>query len=129
MVDIFQFTNIYRATPNLKLSHGKKLAENFKNFCEINYKLYNNESKLKDIADTYIDSNKDRIDIDDRNLFSLYCLLTTSQAVTDFISKIKAFDLNIPLFIAYGVYKRLIRRVHLYGYLKKKEKGDQGLNE
>lgn len=137
MVDIFQFTNIYRATPFLKTTinnnnnnSNKSLSEEFKNFCEMNYKLYNNQSKFDDISDTYTDTNKDKIDIDGRTLFSLYCLLTTSQTVVDFISKIKCYDISIPLFISYGIYLKIIRRVHLYGYLKKKEKDyHQGSNE
>ena len=56
--------------------------------------------------------------IDDHMFFSYYVLLSNSKNVKHFIDKVKNFDLNIQLFIAFGIYLGIIRRIHLYYVIK-----------
>jgi hypothetical protein len=126
-VDIFQFTNIYRATKNLKDFYKEEFVEEFFNFCEINLNQFSNKHKYKPIIDVYNEEEEicDFNKINSSVLFSLYCELTNSQNVSDFLLKVKSFGINIPLFIAFGIYKKIIRKVHIYAYIRNKEK-DQG---
>jgi hypothetical protein len=140
MVDIFQFTNIYKATALLKTYYRKNFCDEFINFCKINLNLFNNRMRYKTLLESYMDdvdingfdseyflSNE----LNDQFLFSLFCELTNSADVTEFLSKVRADGVIIPLFIGYGVYKKIIRRVHIYGYIKKENKDnkDEGSSE
>ena len=122
LVDIFQFTNIYKATNLLKSFynyHG--LLNEFNEFCEINFSMFNNKYKFKMLQDVYVDENETG-KLNNSVLFSLYCELTNSQNVSDFLEKIKHYGINIALFVAFGIYKKIIRRIHIYAYLRNKEK-------
>jgi hypothetical protein len=121
-VDIFQFSNKYRACSTLKQLYYEDFINEFNSFCELNLSLFNNRAKFKPILDVYQEHIKEESKLNSSILFSLYCELTNSQDVSDFILKVKDFGINIPLFIAFGVYKKLIRRVHIYVYVKNKEK-------
>jgi hypothetical protein len=130
MVDIFQFSNIYRATSNLKNFYQQTLLKEFQNFADINLNLFNNKYKHKNILKVYIeekDSDNDTSSEDELNdgiLFSLFCELSNSVDVSKFIYKVKNYKINILLFVAFGVYKKILRRVHLYAYCKNKENKD-----
>jgi hypothetical protein len=121
-VDIFQFSNKYRACSFLKQLYYEDFINEFCSFCELNLSLFNNRAKYKPILDVCQEHTKEESKLNSSILFSLYCELTNSQDVSDFILKVKDFGINIPLFIAFGVYKKLIRRVHIYVYVKNKEK-------
>jgi hypothetical protein len=125
-VDIFQFTNIYRATKSLKSVAQEDFINEFFNFCHINLNHMVNRSKYKPIIEVYNDDLSDNTHkLNSSILFSMYCELTNSQNVSDFLLKVKHFGINIPLFIAFGIYKKIIRKVHIYAYIRNKEK-DQG---
>lgn len=133
LVDIFQFANIYRATSTLKnfYSCPKNFSFDFKKFCDINLNLFDNRLKHLNEMEVYLQSeNNNLIDeeqslkynnLTDNVLFSLYCELTNSSDVSEFLYKIKEYKINISLFIAFGIYKKIIRRVHIYGYCKNKD--------
>ncbi len=59
--------------------------------------------------------------LSDMMLFALYCELTNSVDVSEFTLKIKNYGINIPLFVAFGVYKKILRRVHIYAFCKGKD--------
>lgn len=131
LVDIFQFSNIYRATCALKSYYREDIIEDFLNFCNINLSQFNNHNKYKSILDVYMDREEsDQIgELNNTVLFSLFCELTNSQNVSEFLNKVKYCNVNIVLFIAYGVYKKIIRRVHIYGYVKNRDIKDQESTE
>jgi hypothetical protein len=125
-VDIFQFTNIYRSTKNLKSIYQDDFVNEFINFCDINLNQFNNRAKYKPILEVYNEDNiTDDTKLNSSVLFSMYCELTNSQNISDFLLKVKHFGINIAMFIAFGVYKKIIRKVHIYAYIRSKEK-DQG---
>lgn len=126
LIDIFQYVNIYKATSNLKNFYNKSFLNEFQNFCNINLNLFNNRHKHKQILKVYLEEKGDDncADLNDMMLFSLYCELTNSTDVSEFLFKVKNCGINIPLFIAFGVYKKIIRRVHIYGYCKNRDNKD-----
>jgi len=133
LVDIFQFSNIYRANINMKIFTNVALKEEFRSFCSLNldfsnnfkahkaiFEIYNylpNELNFDDekCLDLFLDS------IDDAKFFSYYCELSISQDVNSFLKKVKNFGILISLFIAFGIYKKIIRRVNVYVLEKNKE--------
>jgi hypothetical protein len=60
-------------------------------------------------------------ELNDSILFSLYCELTNCTDVSEFVFKIKNYGINISLFVAFGIYKKILRRVHMYAYCKNRE--------
>lgn len=102
-VDLFQHSNIYKPTINLKNIKIEGLFNKFKNFYILN-----------NINDDITNKN-----IDDHKLFSYYVLLSNSKNVKNFEDKAKDFEINLQLFIAFGVYLGIIRRIHLYFFIKK----------
>ena len=104
-IDIYHITNIYKPTIELKNIEIKGLFERFKRFCEMNKDEYQNE-KYKDEKNLYY--------MDDNKLFSLYVLLSNSKDVKSFINKLKNKEFNMNLFVGFGVYLGIIRRIHLY---------------
>ena len=116
-VDIFSYSNIYKPTMELKELKIEGLFNRFKNFCILNQNdnklgIYFNEDKniSKDNICKYMDDNK---------FFSYYILLANSKDVKNFEEKVNDFDFNLPLFIAFGVYLGIIRRIHLFFVIKK----------
>jgi hypothetical protein len=122
LVDIFQFTNIYKATSYLKNYFKLNLLNEFNEFCDINLSMFKNRYKYKQIQDVYVEEFEGNSKLSDSVLFSLYCKLTNSQDVSDFLNKVKHYGINISLFVAFGLYKKIIRRIHIYAYLRNKEK-------
>lgn len=140
MVDIFQFTNIYKATSLLKTYYSKTFCHEFMNFCKINVNLFNNRIRYKPLLETYMNQEEMNLldselfisnELNDQFLFSLYCELTNSANVTEFLSKVRTDGVIIYLFIAFGIIKKIIRRVHIYAYIKKENKDnkDEGSSE
>lgn len=159
LVDVFQFSNIYRANINMKsfsacssnantnLNYNtnnnynnnammnktfKSLKEEFKNFCYLNLYFGKNFQAHKAIFDVYnplvgvcpedekcVEFYLDAVD--DAKFFSFYCELSAAADVYLFIKKAKNFGIFISLFIAFGVYKRIIRRVKVYVLERNKE--------
>lgn len=56
--------------------------------------------------------------IDSESLFTLYCELGKSENVKMFLDNFYVFRIDLHLLVAFGIYKRIIERVHLYGVLK-----------
>lgn len=131
LVDIFQFSNIYRATSNLKKFYQVNLLEEFQNFCKINLSLYNNFSKHKLLKNIYLEEEdiQKENELNESILFSLYCELTNCQDISEFLNKVNNHSVDIALFVAFGLCKKMIRRVHIYGYNKNKDTKDQGSTE
>lgn len=126
-VDIFQYMNIYKATSNLRQLYNQPIYEEFKNFCCINLNLFDNKLKHRNVLKVYSEEfSENKIlecdnSLDDNTLYSLYCELTNSNDVSHFIFKIKNFKINILLFVAFGIWKKIIRRIHIYGICKNKD--------
>jgi hypothetical protein len=104
-VDIFHLSNIYKPTTALKNVKIEGIFEKFQKFCEMNKDEYQFEKYNDDNNANYMDDNK---------LFSLYVLLANSKNVKNFLDKLKNKDFNINLFIGFGVYLGIVRRIHLY---------------
>ena len=114
-VDMFNYTNIYKPTTALKDIKIEGLFNRFKEF----YSLNKTKNKLKEylseeIIDKNINDNKSNKSMDDHTLFSFYVLLSNSTNVKNFEDKVINFDLDLQLFIAFGVHLGIIRRIHLY---------------
>ena len=107
-IDIFHESNIYKPTNELKKLKVEGLLEKFKKFCIIN----------KD--ETLIEKNNNEEDdgeyMNDNKLFSYYVLLANSRDVNSFRNKLKNIEFNMNLFVGFGVYLGIIRRIHLYFY-------------
>jgi hypothetical protein len=54
--------------------------------------------------------------MNDKKLFSYYVLLANSKDVKSFREKLKSIEFNLNLFVGFGVYLGIIRRIHLYFY-------------
>ena len=109
-IDILHDSNIYKPTTELKKLKIEGLYEKFKKFCKINknesqYEINNNNNDENSLE--YMDDNK---------LFSYYVLLANSKDVKSFRDKIKKIEFNMNLFIGFGVYLGIIRRIHIYFY-------------
>ena len=119
-VDLFHSSNIYKPTPVLRNFQFEGLFNRFKNF----YLLNKTQNKFKEIlSDELLDkSNSEDIinkSMDDHMFFSYYVLLSNSKNVKNFEEKVINFDINMHLFIAFGIYLGIIRRIHLYYVIKK----------
>ena len=101
-IDIYHESNIYKPTTELKKIKIEGILEKFKTFCEINKNESQNE---EDKTPEYMDDNK---------LFSYYVLLANSKNVKSFRDKIKTVEFNMNLFVGFGLYLGIIRRIHLY---------------
>lgn len=128
IVDIFQFSNIYRANPNMKQFSTIAIKEEFIKFCRANVENKKNYEIHKNLFDFYYVNNKEEFNfmeslenLDDMDLFSFYCVLSKAQDVNSFLKKVKNFGLFISLFVAFGVYKKIIRRVHIFVLEKSKD--------
>jgi hypothetical protein len=133
LVDVFQFSNIYRANSNMKaFTANKTLKDEFKNFCYLNLSFGKNFKAHKAIFDIYnpfvgmapedekcVEFYLDAID--DAKFFSFYCELSALEDVNSFVKKAKNFGIFISHFIAFGVYKKIIRRVNVYVLERNKE--------
>ena len=115
-VDIFRDSNIYKPKKVLKDIKIEGLFNKFKEF----YLLNQSNNNLKE--EENINNIEDDINIksiDDCLFFSYYVLLANSKNVKNFEEKVNNFDLDLQLFIAFGVYLGIIRRIHLYFVIKK----------
>jgi hypothetical protein len=107
-IDIFHDSNIYKPTTELKKLKIEGLLTKFQKFCKMNKddnqyeKNSENESNIE-----YMDDNK---------LFSYYVLLANSKNIKSFRDKLKTVEFNMNLFVGFGVYLGIIRRIHLYFY-------------
>lgn len=132
MVDVFQFSNIYRSNYNMKDFCFTPLKEEYRNFCKLNvifpknfqihknlFSIYNNIQipgvEENNIINYYLDL------IDDPKFFSYYCELATAKDIKTFIKKVKNFGIFISLFVAFGVYKKILRRINVFVLEKNKE--------
>ena len=107
-IDIFQDSNIYKPTTELKKLKIEGLLEKFQKFCKMNKDDRQNEKN---------NENESNIEyMDDNKLFSYYVLLANSKDVKCFLDKLKNIEFNINLFVGFGVYLGIIRRIHLYFY-------------
>lgn len=105
LVDIFQYSNIYRHSKELLSFHeSTQFLTDFKKFYILNSKYKSEVTSL----------------IDEDTLFSLYVELGQSENVMSFVVNYNTFQIEINVFIAFGVYYSIIERVHLYGVLKEK---------
>ena len=119
-VDLFHNSNIYKPTTVLRNIQIDGLFNRFKKF----YLLNKTQNKFKDALNDELCSTNNNHDIinksmDDHMLFSYYVLLSNSKNVKNFEDKVINFDINIQLFIAFGIYLGIIRRIHLYYVIKK----------
>ena len=116
-VDIFNYSNIYKPTMELKEIKVEGLYNRFKLFSILNQ----NDNKLGLYFNEVKNNNNDTLGkfIDDNKFFSYYILLSNSKDVKSFLDKVNNFELNLPLFIAFGVYLGIIRRIHLFFVIKK----------
>ena len=57
-----------------------------------------------------------KLDLVKYALFSYYVLLANSKDVKSFREKLKIIEFNLNLFVGFGVYLGIIRRIHLYFY-------------
>ncbi len=134
LVDVFQFSNIYRGNINMRdFAIDNTLKEEFKNFCILNLNYFSKNFLIhKNIFDIYNTNNNlfgDDIKcidnclnaIDNAKFFSYFCELSVAQDVNSFIKKVKNFRVFISLFVAFGVYKKILRRVNVYVLEKNKE--------
>lgn len=108
LVDIFQYSNIYRYTKN-PLEYYVNYEDFYKDF---QYFYILNTNKNQEEIKNVLRIFNEELDAD--TFFNLYSLLTNSECVEEFFKKHFFYDLNIKLFVAYGVYKELINRTHLY---------------
>ena len=120
-IDIFQYTNIYKPTIELKKLKIEGFLQRFKKFCKMNkdenkfnisYENQNEKNNNDEYIFKYMDDNK---------LFSYYVLLTNSKDVKHFADKLNNYEFNLQLFVGFGVYLGIIRRIHLYYYFIGKE--------
>ena len=112
-VDIFQFSNIYKPTSELKKFQIKGILKKFKNFQKLNENNGEEEEETENSLGYKSSDKKDEF-MDDQKFFSYYILLTNSKNVEDFVDKLNEFQFNLPIFIAFGVYLKIIVRKHLY---------------
>ena len=115
-IDIFQESNIYKPTKALKDLKIEGLFNKFKDFYLLN-KTQNNLNEVQDEKNINVDINNKFMD--DHMFFSYYVLLSNSKNVKNFVDKVNNFDLNLQLFIAFGIHLGIIRRIHLYFVIKK----------
>ena len=107
-IDIFQDSNIYKPTTELKKLKIEGLLEKFQKFCKMNKDDSQNDKN---------NENESNIEyMDDNKLFSYYVLLANSKDVKSFLDKLKNIEFNINLFVGFGIYLGIIRRIHLYFY-------------
>ena len=121
-VDIYQESNIYKPTKEIKNIKIDNLFNKFKEFYILNKTqnncFQNNIDEAKNNINNLNDEKTKIKNIDDHMFFSYYVLLSNSKNVKHFIDKVNNFDLNIQLFIAFGIYLGIIRRIHLYFVIK-----------
>ena len=113
-VDIFQFSNIYKPTSELKKFKIEGILEKFKNFAKLNKKIEDRDEEEENENIGYKKFEKKDEFMDDRKFFSYYILLTNSKNVEDFVDKLNDFQFDLPIFIAFGVHLKIIVRKHLY---------------
>lgn len=86
--------------------------------------VYSSDNNFDEEIDTANDLEEDnnREDIfdyiDSEVLFSLYSLLGTKENVQEFVETAFFYDFDISVFVAFGVYKKIIERVHVFGIIK-----------
>ena len=121
-VDIYQESNIYKPTKEIKNIKIDNLFNKFKEFYILNKTqnncFQNNIDEAKNNINNLNDEKTKIKNIDDHMFFSYYVLLSNSKNVKHFIDKVNNFYLNIQLFIAFGIYLGIIRRIHLYFVIK-----------
>ena len=119
-IDLFQYSNIYKPTTELKKITIDGILQKFKKFCKMN----KDENKMSISYQNQNENNNDENYLrymDDNKLFSYYVLLSNSKDVKNFTDKINNFEFNLPLFTGFGVYLGILRRIHLYYYFNGKE--------
>jgi hypothetical protein len=107
-IDILHDSNIYKPTNELKNLKIEGLYEKFNKFC-----IMNKDDNLNEI--NYNDE-EDKEYMNDKKLFSYYVLLANSKDIKSFREKLKSIEFNLNLFVGFGVYLGIIRRIHLYFY-------------
>ena len=120
-VDIYQESNIYKPTKEIKNIKIDNLFNKFKEFYVLNKTQNNFKNDIDEAQNNIKNLNDEKTkikNIDDHMFFSYYVLLSNSKNVKNFIDKVNNFDLNIQLFIAFGIYLGIIRRIHLYFVIK-----------
>ena len=121
-VDIYQESNIYKPTKEIKNIKIDNLFNKFKEFYILNKTqnncFQNNIDEAKNNINNLNDEKTKIKNIDDHMFFSYYVLLSNSKNIKHFLDKVNNFDLNIQLFIAFGIYLGIIRRIHLYFVIK-----------
>ena len=120
-VDIYQESNIYKPTKEIKNIKIDNLFNKFKEFYVLNKTQNNFKNDIDEAQNNIKNLNDEKTkikNIDDHMFFSYYVLLSNSKNVKHFIDKVNNFDLNIQLFIAFGIYLGIIRRIHLYFVIK-----------
>ena len=120
-VDIYQESNIYKPTKEIKNIKIDNLFNKFKEFYVLNKTQNNFKNDIDEAQNNIKNLNDEKTkikNIEDHMFFSYYVLLSNSKNVKHFIDKVNNFDLNIQLFIAFGIYLGIIRRIHLYFVIK-----------
>ena len=119
-VDIFQESNIYKSNKAIKDIKIENLFNKFIVFYTLNKTQNNFKDNIEETKNSInnLNNNIKIKSIDDHMFFSYYVLLSNSKNVKHFIDKVKNFDLNLQLFIAFGIYLGIIRRIHLYYVIK-----------
>ena len=120
-VDIYQESNIYKPTKEIKNIKIDNLFNKFKEFYVLNKTQNNFKNDIDEAQNNIKNLNDEKTkikNIDDHMFFSYYVLLSNSKNIKHFLDKVNNFDLNIQLFIAFGIYLGIIRRIHLYFVIK-----------
>ena len=109
---------------------------NFKSYFEFSDKLSDtkeqNNLELTSSGRCYILNDKiinhDALfsNLDYEQLFTLYSLLCNCQSVQLFVENHFFYNFDVSVFIAFGVYKKLIDRVHVYGIIKQSNTENRG---
>lgn len=111
-IDIFRFDNIYRANKELVIINKDNLLKEFNEFCELNQNNKIEKNLNEEFFQNTSESSSEQID--SNALYNFYIELTKAKDVNDFLLKIDIKYIDIRLLIAFGIYKKMIRRVYPY---------------
>ena len=129
LVEVFNINNRYKANSSLKDLDIEKLYNDYINFIKISNNHIIDEIQNLLYPENNIDRNIENNCLTPIQLYCYYIELNNSKDVLDFIEKFETQNLIINLFIAFGLYKKIIYKINKYYIYKYNNEIDIKKNE
>ncbi len=129
LIDVFDINNRYKANSTLKELDIEKLYNEYNNFIKISNNHIIDEIQNLLYSENDIDRNIENNELTPIQLYCYYIELNNSKNVLDFLEKFETKNLIINLFIAFGLYKKIIYKINKYYIYKYNNEIDINKNE